>query len=154
MKIGKIHIDSYTSNISKVIDCINENFNVVSRQQLDNGDFIFIANHDEFENVENVKDIPKYEIWFKDDLGRLLLDRIEKVESIKDKELNNYNKFDNIMSQFKRSKELYGISPEFHMCVTKLMKGATPYEVIEQMCIVVDDIKEAQIQLINRAKIY
>lgn len=152
MKIGKIYIDSYTHNISEVMDCINENFNVVSRQQLDNGDFIFIANHDEFENVENVKDIPEYTIWFKDNLGRLSLDRIEKVE--KEQKQNNYNKFDNIMSQFKRSKELYGISPEFHMCITKLMKGATPYEVIEQMCIVVDDIKEAQIQLINRAKIY
>lgn len=151
MKIGKVHISSYTYSISEVMDCINENFNVVSRQQLDNGDFIFIANHDEFENVENVKDIPEYTIWFKDDLGRILFDRIEKVEN---KKQNNYNKFDNIMSQFKRSKELYGISPEFHMCITKLMKGATPYEVIEQMCIVVDDIKEAQIQLINRAKIY
>lgn len=150
MKIGIIRIKNDSLNLSRTLDCININFRVISREQTNDGDFIYVASHDEFENVEDVNQIPDYEIWFTNNLDNVSVDRIVKSNRT---EWHEYNKFDSLLKQFKNAKELYNTSPEFHASITMLMKGLSTYEVIEQLCVSVDNIREAQKQLILRAKI-
>lgn len=62
----------------------------------------------------------------------------------------HYRKTDEIIAKFKNGKELYLKSAEFNKIVQMLVRGSTPYECIEQMVNVVDNINDAFLQQILR----
>ena len=61
-----------------------------------------------------------------------------------------YNKTDECIARFKNGKERYKTSVTFNKVVQMLVRGVSPYEVIDCLCQMSDDQNEAFIQYINR----
>jgi hypothetical protein len=57
---------------------------------------------------------------------------------------------DQIISRFKNGEELYRNSPAFNMCVQQLLRGVSPYEIIENLCQYSDDAKNALVAYVKR----
>lgn len=61
-----------------------------------------------------------------------------------------YNKTDECVSKFKNGKERYRTSAQFNVVIQMLVRGADPYEIIDQLCQSNDDIQHAFQQYVHR----
>lgn len=61
-----------------------------------------------------------------------------------------YTKTDEFIAMFKNGKERYKTSTTFNRVVQMLVRGVSPYEVIDCLCQMSDDQNEAFIQYIHR----
>ena len=61
-----------------------------------------------------------------------------------------YNKTDEFIAMFKNGKERYKTSATFNRVVQMLVRGCSPYEIIDSLCQMSDDQNEAFIQYIYR----
>ena len=61
-----------------------------------------------------------------------------------------YNKTEECIAKFKNGKERYKTSPTFNVVVQMLVRGADPYEIIDQLCQATDDRAMAFQQYIHR----
>lgn len=61
-----------------------------------------------------------------------------------------YEKTDEVLSKFKNGKELFRKSTIFNIIVQQLVRGAEPYEVIEQLCVLNDSaMKSLELQIME-----
>jgi len=61
-----------------------------------------------------------------------------------------YSKTDECVARFKNGKERYQKSATFNRVVQSLVRGEDPYEVIDQLCQIADDQRNAFEQYIHR----
>lgn len=58
-------------------------------------------------------------------------------------EIEFYKKTDECIAKFKNGKERYRTSPTFNRVVQMLVRDAEPYDIIDQLCEILDDTQKA-----------
>lgn len=65
-------------------------------------------------------------------------------------QIDYYTKTTEVLDKFKDANQLYYTSPTFNVCVQQLVRGLSPYEIIQNLCQREDDIMKAFTQQVLR----